>query len=112
TTLTAEEAWGLTDEDRAWCRQTVSTLRADGFFTPPSLRGTIVVPGNVGGMAWGGMAHDRVNNLIVTSVNNIAAEIRLLPRDAIEEQRSAGRLSGDFELAQQRNTPYALVRRL
>ena len=112
TSLTADEAWGLTDEDRAWCRQTVSTLRADGFFTPPSLRGTIVVPGNVGGMAWGGMAHDRVNNLIVTSVNNIAAEVRLIPREAVDEQRNAGRLGGDFEFAAQRDTPYALVRRL
>jgi quinoprotein glucose dehydrogenase len=90
----------------------VSTLRADGFFTPPSLRGTIVVPGNVGGMAWGGMAHDRVNNLLVTSVNNIAAEVRLIPREAVDEQRNAGRLGGDFEFAAQRETPYALVRRL
>ena len=39
-------------------------LRSDGFFTPPSLKGTLVVPGNVGGMAWGGMAHDRVNDLL------------------------------------------------
>jgi len=112
TSLTADEAWGLTDEDRAWCRETIRTLRADGFFTPPSLRGTIVVPGNIGGMAWGGMAHDRVNDLIVMPVNNLAAEVRIIPRDAIEEQRNAGRLDGDFELHVQRGTPYAIVRRL
>lgn len=112
TTLTADEAWGVTGEDRTWCRDTIRTLRADGFFTPPSLRGTIVVPGNIGGVAWGGMAHDPVNGLLVMPVNNIAAEVRLIPREAVENERKDGRLSGDFELHQQRGTPYVLVRRL
>jgi quinoprotein glucose dehydrogenase len=112
TSLRAEEAWGLTDEDRAWCRERIASLRSDGFFTPPSLRGTIVVPGNVGGMAWGGIAHDRVNDLLIMPVNNIAAEVRLIARDSVEGERSAGRLGGDFEYAPQRGTSYALVRRL
>jgi quinoprotein glucose dehydrogenase len=112
TTLTADEAWGLTDEDRTWCRDTIRALRADGFFTPPSLRGTIVVPGNVGGVSWGGMAHDRANGLLVMPVNNIASEVRLIARANLDEQRSGGRLASDFELHVQRGTPYALARRL
>jgi quinoprotein glucose dehydrogenase len=111
TTLTAEAAWGITDEDRAWCKETMSRLRSDGFFTPPSVQGTLVVPGNVGGMAWGGMAHDRVNDLLVMPVNNLAAEVRLIPRANVEAERKAGRLSGDFEYAPQRGTPYGMVRR-
>jgi quinoprotein glucose dehydrogenase len=112
TRFKAEDAWGLTDEDRAWCRERVSSLRSDGFFTPPSLRGTLVIPGNVGGMAWGGIAHDRVNDLLIMPVNNIAAEVRLIPRDNVAAEQQAGRLSGDFEFAPQRGTPYGLVRRL
>jgi len=112
TSLRPDDAWGLTDEDRAWCRETVSRLRSDGFFTPPSLQGTIVVPGNVGGMAWGGIAHDRVNDLLIMPVNNIAAEVRLIARNDVEAERKGGRLSGDFEYAPQQGTPYALVRRL
>jgi quinoprotein glucose dehydrogenase len=111
TTLTADEAWGITDEDRAWCKETMSKLRSDGFFTPPSLQGTLVVPGNIGGMAWGGIAHDRVNDLLITPVNNLAAEVRLIPRDDVDAQRKAGRLSGGFEYAPQRGTPYGIVRR-
>jgi quinoprotein glucose dehydrogenase len=109
TTLTVDEAWGVTNEDRAWCRDVMRPLRADGFFTPPSLRGTLVVPGNVGGFAWGGMAHDRANGLLVMPVNNLAAEVRLIPRADLDEQRQ--RLAPDFELHLQRGTPYALVRR-
>jgi quinoprotein glucose dehydrogenase len=112
TSLKAEEAWGLTEDDRAWCRTTMSALRSDGFFTPPSLQGTLVVPGNVGGMAWGGIAHDRVNGLLIMPVNNLAAEVRLIPRDKVQSEREAGRLSGDFEYHAQLGTQYGVVRRL
>jgi quinoprotein glucose dehydrogenase len=112
TSLTPAEAWGATDEDRAWCRDTIGRLRSEGLFTPPSLVGTLVIPGNVGGMAWGGIAHDRTNNLLIMPVNNLAAEVRLIPRDQLEAERKAGRLSGDFEYGRQQGTPYGLVRRL
>lgn len=62
-------------------------------------------------MAWSGIAHDRVNNLLIMPVNNLAAEVRLIPRDQADAQRKAGRFSG-FEYAPQHGTPYALVRRL
>jgi quinoprotein glucose dehydrogenase len=111
TAVKPDEAWGATDEDRAWCRATMSALRADGFFTPPSLKGTLVVPGNAGGMAWGGIAHDRLNGLLIMPVNNLAAEVRLIPRDATERERQAGRLSGEFEYHPQLGTRYGVVRR-
>ena len=109
TTLTADEAWGVTDEERAWCRDIMRPLRADGFFTPPSLRGTLVAPGNVGGIAWGGMAYDRAHGLLVMPVNDLVAEVRLIPRADLDEQRQ--RLAPDFEVHVQRGTPYALARR-
>ena len=95
--LTADQAWGATDADRQWCRDAMRPLRAEGPFTPPSLTGTLVVPGNVGGMAWGGIAHDRVNDLLIMPVNNLAAEVRLVARDRVDAERQAGRLSGEFE---------------
>ncbi len=112
THLTAADAWGATQQDREWCRNTMSALRAEGIFTPPSLRGTLVIPGNVGGVAWGGMAFDRVNGLLITPVNNLAAEVRLIPRAEEDAERKAGRLSGEFEYHPQRGTPYGVVRRL
>ena len=111
TSLNPKDAWGITDEDRTWCRETMSGLRADGFFTPPSLKGTLVIPGNIGGMAWGGIAHDRVNDLLIMPVNNLAAEVRLIPRDRVDAERQAGRLSGDFEYHPQPDTRYGMVRR-
>jgi quinoprotein glucose dehydrogenase len=112
TQLTGADAWAVTEEDREWCRKTMSALRAEGMFTPPSLKGTLVVPGNIGGIAWGGLAYDRVNGLLVTPVNNLAAEVRLIARADEDAERKAGRLSGEFEYHPQRGTPYGVVRRL
>ena len=43
--LTAADAWGSTPEAREWCRGQIESLRNDGLFTPPSIRGTISLPG-------------------------------------------------------------------
>jgi quinoprotein glucose dehydrogenase len=112
TSLPAAEAWGASEEDRAWCRSTIAALRSEGIFTPPSLQGTLVIPGNIGGVAWGGMAYDRRNGLLIMPVNNIAAEVRLIARDKVEAERKAGRLGGEFEYQPQLGTPYGVVRRL
>lgn len=111
TRLTAADVWGATDADRDWCRQAIAGLRNDGLFTPPSLQGSLVVPGNIGGVAWGGMAHDRANDLLVMAVNDLAAEVRLVKREAVAAERSAGRLSGEFEFHPQLGTDYGVVRR-
>lgn len=54
--FTADDAWGLTDADRAACRTILESYRNEGIFTPPSERGTLVVPSNIGGVNWGGDA--------------------------------------------------------
>jgi quinoprotein glucose dehydrogenase len=112
--VNADEFWGSSDADRKWCRDEISKLRSEGVFTPPSLRGSLLVPGNVGGMAWGGAAYDREHHLLVIPVNNLAAEVRLIRRaDFNRERESAGRnLNGDWEFADQSGTPYGMARRL
>ncbi len=43
----------LSDEDKAKVRNVLQTYRNEGLFTPPSLRGTVEMPGNNGGANWG-----------------------------------------------------------
>ncbi|MGA7414529.1 MAG: PQQ-binding-like beta-propeller repeat protein, partial [Bryobacteraceae bacterium] len=71
-------AWGIDDEDRAWCKAEISKLRNDGIFTPPSIQGSLIFPGNVGGMNWGGSAYDPAHDLLILPANNLAAEVRLI----------------------------------
>ncbi len=43
-------------EDQAKVREIVRTHRFEGVYTPPSLQGTIMMPGHNGGANWGGTA--------------------------------------------------------
>ena len=62
--LTPDDAWGLTQSDRDLCRDQIKSLRNDGLFTPPSLQGSLVYPGDVGGMTWSGVSFDQQHGLI------------------------------------------------
>lgn len=112
-TFGPDDVWGIDEKNLAWCRAEVVKLRSEGIFTPPSLRGSLIVPGNVGGMAWGGAAYDRDHDLLIIPTNRLVAQVRLIPRgDFDAERESAGRdLSGDWEFAPQRGTPYGMARR-
>lgn len=109
--LTADEAWGPTPEAKAWCQEKIRGLRNEGMFTPPSLQGTLVVPGNVGGVNWGSAAWDPVRNLLFAVTNRLPAVVKLIPRADFRstyDSRQANRMTGEF--APQRGTPYAMYR--
>jgi quinoprotein glucose dehydrogenase len=107
-TLLADEAWGPTPEDREACRKTIAQLRNEGIFTPPSLKGTLMVPGNIGGMTWSGYAFDPQRSLLVTNTNNIVAGARLIPRARYDQR---GSHNEDGEYGDQVGAPYGLFRR-
>ena len=113
--MTAADAWGADEEDRKWCADEISKLRSGDVFTPPSLQGTLSLPGNIGGMNWSGMAYDRNHDLLVLPTNNVAAEARLIPREEFDTRMGETRsrkLNGDWEFARQRGTPYGMMRRI
>jgi quinoprotein glucose dehydrogenase len=109
--LKAEDAWGLTDKDRDYCRDKIASLRNEGIYTPPSLKGTLAIPGNVGGMNWSGMSFDPTRNLLFVNTNVLPFELRLIPRDEYNKLRETGaanRVKGEF--GRQAGTPYAMYR--
>jgi quinoprotein glucose dehydrogenase len=109
--LTEEDAWGLTPADRDACRQIIKNARSEGLFTPPSLEGTIVFPGNAGGMNWSGMSYDPKRGLLITNTNRIATLVKLIPREEYNKLRASGegsRFKGEF--GRQTGTPYAMYR--
>ncbi|HKQ05183.1 MAG TPA: pyrroloquinoline quinone-dependent dehydrogenase [Blastocatellia bacterium] len=109
--LTPDDVWGLTPADKEACRERLKKLRSEGVFTPPSIEGTLIFPGNVGGMNWSGMAYDAARNLIIVNTNRLATVARLIPRDEYTRMRASHegeRLKGEF--AQQKGTPYAMYR--
>jgi quinoprotein glucose dehydrogenase len=110
--LRAEDAWGSTEKDRAWCREKIAAARSEGIFTPPSVRGTVVFPGNAGGVNWGSSAYDPVRHLLFVNTNRLAMTVRLIPHERLALEATQGtpeeRLRA--ELALQAGTPYAMRR--
>ena len=78
--LTIHDAWGPNKKEMKKAREAFASARYEGIFTPPSLQGTIVAPGNTGGINWSGMSFDPQRNLLVTNINRFAHLIKVLPR--------------------------------
>jgi quinoprotein glucose dehydrogenase len=105
--ITAEDAFGVTPEGRDQCRALIGSLRAGPIFTPPSLQGTIIFPGNIGGLNWSGMAVDETRGLLIAPTNRLAMIVTLVPRDQLHAAHQA---HPDVEVGVQRGTPFGMLR--
>jgi quinoprotein glucose dehydrogenase len=106
-TLTPDEAWGLTPWDRGKCREQIRRLRSEGVFTPPSLAGTIIFPGNAGGTNWGSVAFEPERGLLLVNSNRIAHVVTLIPRADYAAVKAA---NPDVEISPQTGTPFGMRR--
>jgi quinoprotein glucose dehydrogenase len=107
--VSAETAWGVTPWDRGACRDEIASLRFDGMYTPPSIQGTIMYPGNAGGSNWGGIAVDPARQLALVRTSNVPWVVSLVPREQVEEEMEMHR---GHEIGPQLGTPFAMRRRM
>ena len=108
--LSPDDAWGLTDSDRDEARQRIASFRNQGPFTPPSFEGSIMVPGNVGGINWSGMCYDPASGQLITNINRVPAVIRMIPRDTLEFVERQNQEILRAETGRQTGTPYIMKR--
>ena len=78
--LRESDMWGVTMFDQLACRIKFHELFYEGRYTPPSLRGTIVYPGNFGVFNWGSVAVDPVRQVMFGMPTYLAFTSRLVPR--------------------------------
>jgi quinoprotein glucose dehydrogenase len=64
-------------------------LRSAGQFVPPSLQGTVILPGFDGGGEWGGAAFDAESGLLYVNANEMAWIMKL-----VERAKATGGASG------------------
>jgi quinoprotein glucose dehydrogenase len=105
--VTEADVWGATPAERDGCLATFRGLRYEGVFTPPSLKGSLHVPGSIGGLHWGGMAWDATNRLVIAPVNRLGTIITLIPRAGFTAARQG---AGRAQVTEQDGTPYAMSR--
>jgi quinoprotein glucose dehydrogenase len=100
--------FALSDNGRAWCESQLAGARSEGIFTPPSLRGTVIFPGNIGGSNWSGVAVDPKRRVAIIPSNRLITVAGLIPRANVEQTRMGGTRFDEF--AAQQGTPYAMHR--
>ena len=110
--LSPEDAFGRNEEEKQACAERIKAARYEGIFTPPSVKGTIVFPGNVGGVNWGGATYDVNRHFLIMNTNRLAMFVRLIPREKFDADIKAAtrndRLHGEF--GRQIGAPYAMFR--
>ena len=79
--ITADDAWGFTPWDEGACRDRLAELRNDGFYTPPSLGGSLLYPSNGGGNNWGSPAIHLGEQLMIVLTWRVPASAKLIARE-------------------------------
>jgi len=108
--VSTEDAWGLTDKDKEEAQKRIAQYTNKGIFTPPTYKGSLMTPGNIGGIHWGGMCIDVKNNLLITNINKLPAIIRLFPREEVKAAEKNNEELLRAETGMQTGTPYVLKR--
>jgi quinoprotein glucose dehydrogenase len=104
-----DDAWGVTPWDTGVCRDRIEAMAFEGTYTAPTKQGTLMVPGNSGGMNWGGVAVDPERQLLIAKVMDIAWGVTLYEREDFEAARAE---APQHEHAPQEGTPYGMRREI
>jgi quinoprotein glucose dehydrogenase len=75
--VTLDDAFDLTTELKAEAQAEMKKYRLGGIYSPPSLQGTFMRPGVIGGANWGGGAFDPVTGILYVTSSNTPAIARL-----------------------------------
>ena len=105
--LTPDDAFGFTPWDRGVCRDRIAAARSEGLYTPPSEQGTILFPMTGGGVNWGGVTFDPVNQILYANTSRGPHLITLFPAEKFEELDAK---HPDKEVSQQEGAPWGMIR--
>ncbi len=69
-------------------------VKRSHMYEPPSLEGTMILPGFDGGGEWGGAAYDDHSGILYVNANEMAWILRLIPKP--QDHHNSPSLSGEF----------------
>ena len=83
--ISPDDAFGLIPFwDRAACRDRLAAARNEGLYTPPSTKGTLIFPMTGGGVNWGGVAFDPVNQIVYANTSRAVHIVTLIPAAQVD----------------------------
>jgi quinoprotein glucose dehydrogenase len=105
--ISTDDMFGLIPfRDSAACRERIASARNDGLYTPPSTQGTVVFPMTGGGVNWGGVAFDSVNQILYANTSQAIHIVKLIPRAATDGFNPPP----GHDFGRQQGTPFAMTR--
>jgi quinoprotein glucose dehydrogenase len=103
TGVSLDDAFDLTPELKAEAQAEMKKYRLGSIFTPPSVQGTIMRPGVIGGANWGGGAFDPETAMLYVKTTNMPSVIRLTMPTQREPAAPTG--NNDAEYIRDRTIP-------
>ncbi|CAM4198417.1 membrane-bound PQQ-dependent dehydrogenase, glucose/quinate/shikimate family [Psychrobacter arenosus] len=88
--LVEKDMWGASLIDQMMCRIEFNKLNYQGRYTPPSLQGSLVYPGNFGTFNWGGIAVDPENGVMFGMPTYLAFTSKLIPQEQVKGATNEG----------------------
>ncbi|HWD40059.1 MAG TPA: pyrroloquinoline quinone-dependent dehydrogenase [Fimbriimonas sp.] len=101
------EPWALSKQGRDLLKERLKGVRQDGVFTAPSVQGTLIYPGNLGGCNWSGGSYSPSSNTLFVNTNNLATLLYLVPKDKLAQERQ--KYPG-HEITDEEGAPYGIRR--
>lgn len=106
--------WGLTPIDQAMCRIRFRSARFDGTMTPLGTdKPTVIWPGYLGGVDWGGVSVDPARRLMIVNNSQVGNYDILINRSAADragiKPMTAAHMSDVGGPVAQKGTPYAAL---
>lgn len=77
--VTIDDAFDLTPELKAEAQAALEKFRIGPIFTPPSLKGTVMRPSNIGGANWGGGALDPETGWLYVKSSDAPTVVKVKP---------------------------------
>ncbi|PSH69914.1 membrane-bound PQQ-dependent dehydrogenase, glucose/quinate/shikimate family [Phyllobacterium brassicacearum] len=105
--LTGKDMWGVSMFDQLACRIEFLKLRYEGRYTPPSLQGSLIYPGNFGVFNWGAVAVDPGRQVMFGMPTYLAFTSRLIPRAEVPPPDN--KKASEQGLNRNEGAPYAVV---
>ncbi|MEO1336380.1 MAG: PQQ-binding-like beta-propeller repeat protein, partial [Myxococcota bacterium] len=103
--------WAHTAAQKERCARMLRGVRYDGLFTPPSLTGSLMYPGNFGGANWGSMSLHPGQNTMFVIINRLPTVVKLMPRKVFRASAKARILNGEpAQFTAMAGTPYGMAR--
>ena len=109
--IAEEHLFGVTPLDALFCRIQFKRMRYEGIYTPPTDQGdgTLVFPGSLGGLNWGGLSVNPEQQILITNNSRLPDRVKLYPREEVlDPPVGSGGARPDQTVAPQTGAPFGV----